>query len=350
MPGQISRRDWINRSGIAALALGLNSSTLQAAQAQNDSVISSFEAVPVRIPLNEPVRRGHSAWIVKVHTTSGITGLAETRSDPREELERMSGRPVWSFLHRNLNGLECAIYDIAARAAGLPLARLLSSTARTLLPVGCRRSSMLRGLKADSERGMSQRVNVHVADIEKLRALDEIDLSGGQIVVDGRESLGGAAGALKSIENLRDKLPVAAVLDPLRQTDLIAYRELRKNLSERLVLRWNAARARNFLMEALSDAFIVSPFNLYSSDAGICELAGLGSWIEIPPNSGILSAYSLQQAAAVPSLELLILPDQNAQGVVANFPAISSGLIELPDRPGLGVELDEDAINQLRRS
>lgn len=341
----------MKQSGVAGLAIGLSSSTLQAAQIQSDPVISSFEATSVRIPSNDPVGRDYSTWIVKLHTRSGVTGLAETTDDPREELERMLNRPVWSYLYRNLNGLECAISDIAARLTGLPLARLLSSSARTRLPVACRYSSMISGdVREHLERGMSRGFNMHVVDMKDLHELDgAIELSDGHVVVDGREGLGGAAGALTAMESLKGKLPVAAVLDPLRQTDLSAYREMRKVLPERLVLRWNAARARNFLMEALSDAFLIDPFNLYSSEAGICGLAGLGSWIEIPVNSGILSAYHLQQAAAVPNLELLIVPDQGFQGVVASFPAISNGLMELPDRPGLGIELDKDAVNRFRR-
>jgi len=339
----------MNRSAIAGLASGLSHFALQAAQSPDSSVISSFDATPVRIPFNDSVPREHSAWIVKLQTATGITGLAETRQDPRQELERISSRPIWNYLHRNLNGVECAIYDIAAQIAGLPLARLLSSTARTRLPVG-RRHFSLKNLKEELEGGKSQGVNTHVVTFDGLRHLYAVDLSDGQLVIDGQEDLGGVAGALKSIENVRERFPVAAVLDPLRQTDLMAYRELRRRLPERLVLRWNPAHARNFLMEALADAFLVNPFSLYSSEAGICELANLGSWLEVLPNSGILSAYRLHQAAAVPFLELVIMPEQSAERVVLDFPAISSGVIELRERPGLGIKLDEAAIQRFKSS
>lgn len=355
MADRILRRDWMKGSAAAGLAVGLRVPVIRAAQVQGDVLVRSFDTVHFSIPLSGSAQDKYEAWLVKVHTSIGVTGLAEVTVDPRLQLERMVGRSLWSFLYRRLDGVECAVYDIVAQIAGIPLARLFASGARRQVPVGCRHHTMsVERSSEHSYRRTYRRFRVHVIESRLLKEAvpgRSIDFARRQVVVDGRENLTGPAGALHFVRRLQDRMHLTTLLDPLRQIDLPTYRDLRRDLPVQLALRWKSAHARNFLMESLADAFLVESSGPYNAEAGICELAGLGSWLEIPVNAGVLFSYYLHQAAALPGLELLILqrPEPSRQ-IAINIPEISMGVVDVPEKSGLGIELDEGAIAEFRNS
>jgi len=84
--------------------------------------------------------------------------------------------------------------------------------------------------------------------------------------------------------------------------------------------------------------------------AGICETFGLGLSMHSNSHLGISLAAMVQLAAAVPNLTYACdthWPWKTEDVVVGQPFAFSGGAIAVPDRPGLGVELDRDALGRL---
>jgi glucarate dehydratase len=84
--------------------------------------------------------------------------------------------------------------------------------------------------------------------------------------------------------------------------------------------------------------------------AGICETFGLGLSMHSNSHLGISLAAMVQLAAAVPNLTYACDTHWpwKTEDVVAGEPfGFSGGAIAVPDRPGLGVELDRDALGRL---
>ena len=84
--------------------------------------------------------------------------------------------------------------------------------------------------------------------------------------------------------------------------------------------------------------------------AGICETFGLGLSMHSNSHLGISLAAMVQLAAAVPNLTYACDTHWpwKTEDVVAGEPfTFSGGAIAVPDRPGLGVELDRDALGRL---
>jgi glucarate dehydratase len=84
--------------------------------------------------------------------------------------------------------------------------------------------------------------------------------------------------------------------------------------------------------------------------AGICETFGLGLSMHSNSHLGISLAAMVQLAAAVPGLGYACDTHWpwKTEDVVAGEPfAFRHGAIAVPDRPGLGVELDRDALARL---
>jgi glucarate dehydratase len=84
--------------------------------------------------------------------------------------------------------------------------------------------------------------------------------------------------------------------------------------------------------------------------AGICQTFGLGVSMHSDPHLGISLAAMTHLAAATPNLDYACdthFPWRH-EDVVAGSPlAFSGGSIRVPDAPGLGVELDRDALGAL---
>ena len=84
--------------------------------------------------------------------------------------------------------------------------------------------------------------------------------------------------------------------------------------------------------------------------AGICETWGLGLSMHSNSHLGISLAAMVQLAAAVPNLTYACDTHWpwKTEDVVAGEPfTFSGGAVAVPDRPGLGVELDRDALGAL---
>jgi glucarate dehydratase len=84
--------------------------------------------------------------------------------------------------------------------------------------------------------------------------------------------------------------------------------------------------------------------------AGICETFGLGLSMHSNSHLGISLAAMVQLAAAVPNLTYACDTHWpwKTEDIVAGEPfAFSGGAIAVPGRPGLGVELDRDALGRL---
>ena len=84
--------------------------------------------------------------------------------------------------------------------------------------------------------------------------------------------------------------------------------------------------------------------------AGICETFGLGLSMHSNSHLGISLAAMVQLAAAVPNLSYACdthWPWKTEDVVVGRPFSFSGGALAVPDRPGLGVGLDRDALGRL---
>ncbi|WP_199041809.1 enolase C-terminal domain-like protein [Glycomyces salinus] len=86
--------------------------------------------------------------------------------------------------------------------------------------------------------------------------------------------------------------------------------------------------------------------------AGICRTWGLGLSMHSNTHLGISLAAMVHTAAALPDLAYALdthTPWQGGADVVLRSPRIEGGSVAVPDSPGLGVELDRDALERMHR-
>lgn len=369
--------------------------------------ITEVETIMLRLPQVADVCDGsQDAFVVRIHTDAGIVGLGEADSMPTVlnaiyhappsnsighglrdillgqdplQIEVLFKRLLDRTLYMQGAGLrltaisaaEMALWDIAGKAAGAPVSQLMGGAFRkrvrayasvlfpedpsdlaTVRETGKRLAG--RGFTAVKFGwggfGRDWRADIALVKMARQAVGDDIDL-----LVD-----------VGLCWNARTALERAHMLAEFR-------------------LYWLEAPLPFYPMEAYAELCSQSPIQISCESAGgfwesqdairrgklhvilpdVSNVGGMGEWKRISQmartegarcvphcfSTGILSAASLHLVANQPDMDLIECSEQgsvlNTDLVRPAFRAVD-GYIDVPDQPGLGVELDEDIVSRFR--
>jgi len=339
--------------------------------------VTRTEAMHVRVPYAESVRdsllenyRLESVepphlrrWIVRVHTDAGLSGVGEAVPDPRTQLASLGGRSVWDMLHDVSVGPACmiAIYDLAAQAAGLPVSRLFSASPRPAIQQAWwSRCFPPRLMQAEARRGLDAGYTVHKIKtrpyedlVEQVAAIVEVVPDDYRILIDANGSFISPEGTSAMAQALQPYAQVKAFEEPIPHQDVEGYRKLRGTLPLRLAVHREGVDPRCFAAESLCDAFVVEDFRWgppLAEKSAACESSGHTLWVENGLHSGISQVFQAHMAAAFPGIELAISLTHVIEDdlVIEPFVVERGGWYTVPTAPGLGVTLDETAVEKYR--
>jgi glucarate dehydratase len=361
--------------------------------------VARVEAWPVNVPLDAPylfapgTYRGMSRTVLRVTASDGVHGLGETPSPHdaallRGELgERIVGRSAAELRGelgadavglrtaargarvdpaRALAGVEMALWDIAARVAGVPLHVLLGGAVRSAVAVTEYFAFRVAGPAARGER-----TPVEVA--ARCAAMIEAH---------GSTAFEGKVAVRPLDEELRMVAEVRRAIGPDRELRLDANLGWRTETAERAIAALAPLRIANLeepvgSLQQMAELRRTSPIPFSSHEVDVervaalgaadafvlnvaacggiagarrtlaaCERAGAGFWL-YGGDLGVATACGLHLAAATPAIAA---PSQTllrwySDDVIAQGPFVPErGLVPVPSGPGLGVELDERAL------
>ncbi len=361
-------------------------------------IITSIELERLRLPLSPPFyaawdpvpREQFDATLVRVHTDEGLTGIGSGDTmtgfdefahlfvgrDPLALAQHARTLETISFHAGRYWPLEAALWDLAGQALGVPIATLLGG-ARERIPVyaslGELRSPEERaedamalaaaGFRAVKVRIARERVAEGIATVAAIREAGEL-----QIMVDLNQwwrmpgdILPGldAPAAARVIDTLHD-LGITWIEEPLAGDDLAGMRMLRQTTGARIA-GGEMARSFDELRRALDeDALdVVQPdvvlalgisgartladvalrrnrwFTPHTWTNGIGLLANLHTCCGV--GGGPYLEYPFDPPGWTPERRDFML----AQPVTID----DDGWLTVPAAPGLGIELDEDAVS-----
>jgi muconate cycloisomerase len=311
-------------------------------------------------------------YILKVRTDSGLVGIGETgRGESgdglRQNVAALLGKNI---LDMNLTRLalpvaagyaafEMAFYDLVGKALGWPVYKLLGGLAQPKVLVGywCGRKN------AKDMRAVAQRAVAGKFTSIKMKAKK------GDPVVEAVAAIRDVSPALKVIVDPNTRwntyaewAPVAKELDkignvivmedPFDKSDLESYRKLRGEMKSLVALHLADPRA---MIKAI-DAGAVSAFNTgpspsmasFVSNCYLAGAAGMPVWHGSSHDMGISDAAYLHSCAAAPNCTLPsdILSYQRVDDLIVKPIEIRDSYAIPSDAPGLGIELDEDAVRR----
>ncbi len=345
----------------------------------------------VRVPMRRPlgtsrgVVREAPLVLVDLETDQGVTGRsyiwAYTDTGARvlrqlvaEVLSMVKGDPVApAALHKKVSGryaligreglpqmalsaLDVAAWDALARAAGLPLVRLLGGEVR---PVPAYNSNGL-GL-VGAEAAAAEAVEIVgegfsavklrlgyptlAADLAAVRAVRDAVPAGTRILTDYNQALS-VAEAIRRGYAL-DGEGIAWIEEPIRHDDHAGCAKVAQELSTPIQIGENfiGTYAMRLALEAEASDFVMPDLARIGGVTGWLRAAGLAEAYGVEMSSHLFPEASAHLLAVTPTAHYLEYVDWAAP-ILAEPLRVVDGLAQVPDRPGTGVEWNEDAVRR----
>ena len=333
--------------------------------------ITDIEYRTVSVPF-VPAIREHSGMdypttLVWVHTDEGLTGLGESNSlnsniaDQADEIaKKYVGKNLWDIdLASESFTFQCAFYDLAGQALGVPAHKLIGEKYRDSVELAYWSPPMpAEATAGEAERAANMGFRVHKLKartaniVETARLITAACGPDFQIRVDPNTEFGDLETGLRLA---RELLPynIEVYEDPIRFEDLSWYRRLREEVEVPIARHLGAPQGilENIRADAVDAVNMGGNVAGLRKSAAVAEAADLPIWLQLFAfGSCVASTFAAHIACTLPNCTMPIdeLPHIRIDDLSGGSMDLSDGAIKLSDTPGLGISLDMDAVERYR--
>jgi L-rhamnonate dehydratase len=371
--------------------------------------ITRVTATPLNVPLKIDVVGANrtsslSACLVEIETDQGLIGHGFTAITEEDVIARiiegvagpaiigddpMAHEAVWDKLYWTLMprgqtgyaahavaALDVALWDLKGKALGQPVWRLLGG-ARRRVPVyatfgfgffdreqlaaaaklwiaqGFRRLKMTVGMEALRNRDQRSTMDAIREDAARIRAVREAAGPDIELFIDANCSLD-----YYHASKLCDMIApydISFFEEPLTQNDALQMAELRRRTGMALACGQNEGlmfRFRDLLINQAID--YAQPNVVITGGFTQCvKIAGLAAAFNVPiANGGAWPFHNMHLQAGVANgslVELHYLAIELCKQIYTDLPSARDGMLDLPEKPGLGFELNREAVRGLAK-
>jgi len=336
--------------------------------------VERVDRVPVEVPYRPVPERNMDRelphWryfeVLELELADGTVGHGETmlfygpgRTEDGD-VERALGATAAGLLRDDSlgPGLQMALFDAVGRATGVPAHRLLGDQVRDRVPISwwCidmpaadwlaeAREAIDRGYTALKLKGrpwFDLRSQIETLDAE-LPDWFSVD-------VDFNGTLLDAERALPVLETLAESGIVSHYEEPIDAADADANRRLSRTLDVDTVLHYGDPGPLTAACLRICDGFVVSGgASALAGAASVTAAADMPFWLQLV-GTGITAAFSVQcgavfEQATWPAINCHQLYEHD---LLADPIAVEDGLATVPEAPGLGHDVDMDAVESYR--
>ena len=294
--------------------------------------------------------------IFKVTADNGIVGYGDARCEAPEKstVERLVGQNPFNYINANLNtGLMGALYDLMGKYLEIPAYKLMGQKVRDRVPVAAwTRPASPEDLAKDVQRAASQGYMVfkihtcaHYDVLEQTEAVEEVAPKGFKMHYDFNHNRPMSA-VLRLAHELEKSWVVGMLEDPMVWQDLEGWRLLRSKTSLPLLMHVPQLGGGPELALGCADAYMIGEGGIGPTlaRAMACGLANAASVIQLTGGT-LTKAMAMHMGAVIPNVSHSTnLDDQYDEDVVKARIEVAEGSSPVPEGPGLGVEVDEEAL------
>lgn len=368
--------------------------------------ITRIETIPVRVPIR-PEFQIQSALgchhespfvILRVETNEGVTGLGEVSCTPvwSGEDAKTAVHVIESFLAPALigrdprdiealtavmrravaghpftkAGIEIALWDVLGKVAGLPLYRLLGGPVRARIPIKMSVSGATAQRAAELAEFAQQlgltalKVKTGIdpaSDVARVRAVRRAVGEAFRVGVDANGGWSPRV-AIDTIRRLTDDCGIYFAEQPVPPLDIAWMAEVRRSVAVPVMADESCYTLQDAM--ALARAGAADILSVYVGKGGgvgaarkiaaVAEGAGLVCTVGSNLELGVASAAMAHLAAATPAIAAedlpcdILGPIAYEHTLLAEPIRFEAGAVHIPERPGLGVALDEAALAKYR--
>ena len=322
-------------------------------------------SIPFIPAIQEHWNMDYPTTLVWVHTDEGLTGLGESNSlnsnitDQSDAIaEKYIGKNLWDIdLSSESFAFQCAFYDLAAQALGVPAHKLIGEKYRDKVELAYWSPPMpAEATAAEAERAAKMGFRVHKLKartaniVETARLIREACGPDFQIRVDPNTEFGDLETGLRLARELQP-YNIEVYEDPIRFEDLSLYRRLREEVEVPVARHLGAPQGilENIRADAVDAVNMGGNVAGLRKSAAVAEAADLPIWVQIFAfGSCVASTFAAHIACTLPNCTMPIdeLPHIRVDDLSGGSMDLSNGAIVLSDTPGLGVSLDMDAVER----
>lgn len=256
-----------------------------------------------------------------------------------------------------LSGLDTAAWDALARAAGLPLVRLLGGEVGVVPAYNSNGLGLLGAEAAAREAGeiadegfaaIKLRLGYPTLaeDLAAVRAVVRAVPPGTRLLTDYNQALSVAEAIHRG--HALDGEGVGWIEEPIRHDDYAGCARIADELTTPVQLGENfiGIQAMRLALEADACDFVMPDLARIGGVTGWLRAAGLAEAKGIEMSSHLFPEVSAHLLAVTPTAHFLEYVDWAAP-ILREPLRVEAGLAAIPDRPGSGIEWDEDAVRHL---
>jgi len=340
--------------------------------------ITDVERIVVKNPFRESVAKWFSISanhcqvieVVRLLTDDpDVVGYGETmihytaithRVDD-ESVKRVIGRSLGDFLTEETlgAGLQMALYDAVGKATGMPVHKLFGkSVKRQWCPVSWWNMEAPPAVLAEEaklavEAGyMAHKIKARPwFDIyEQVRQISAVAPQSYAIDIDWNCLLNQPANAIPILEELSREQRVRLFEDPVSRTDIVGQRAVRERVYRPLVTHFVEDLFVEQMRENAVDGYVVDgSINRVLNIGTLLSAHSKGAFLQLC-GSGITVALSLHLGAVLSQAHwpYVSMVTSFTEDLLAQPLEIKGGYAKVPTAPGLGVKIDDKALDRLR--
>jgi len=339
--------------------------------------IKDVEVIWLNVPFRERFRRymahtdTYHSWtrflLFRVTADNGLVGVGEMMkaalegywngATPESLAQRVIGRNPFDLLWDDSlsSGLQIALFDLAGKAAGVPVYRLLGEKCRDWCPIAYWALDMppeefaeeAKLAVAQGYASFKQKARPWFDVYEQVRQTGEVTPRDFQIEFDFNEHLGDAPTALRVMAELDQCAKLTLYESPVPDADLEGYRTIRRHTRRPLATHYSRPPLASPQTTGCYDAFVLDQVGISAMlrRGHLCQEANIPFWMQLV-GTGITTAMGLHLGAVLTHARLPLVSCLNIyeDPVIAQPLEIKGGYGRTPEAPGLGVELNEAAL------
>jgi L-alanine-DL-glutamate epimerase-like enolase superfamily enzyme len=306
--------------------------------------------------------------IIRLRTNAReITGYGETLphytwgrvSD--DAIARVKGKNPAELLgdDRLGAGLQMAIYDAVGKSLGVPVYRLLNlPKVREWCPLAWWNTKMPpEALAEEAKEALAAGYTAHkfkarpfIDVLQQVEAISAVTPANYRLDIDWNEMLLNAETAAPVLQSLENNPRVAIFEGPIPQRDVDGYVQLRRQTNRPLAIHFGEPDFATCVRADMCDGFVVK--------GGVAEVLRAGTlsaafekkfWLQLV-GTGLVTAMAAHFGAVLSHAQWPAITCMNnySDDLLTEPLQIRDGCVRVPEAPGLGVRVDEQALERCR--